>query len=60
MDGIEDIEEEGEVDDDVVADGDVDGDTFDLGDVDVDLKRLERRKKLPLPNMSPAFGWRAQ
>ena len=58
MDGREDSEDDGEVDDDVV--GEVDGDTFDFGDVEADLKRLERRKKLPLPNMSPAFGCKAQ
>lgn len=60
--------EEEEVDDDDDEDeeedvGDVEGDVseasgFSFGDWD--LKRLERRRKLPLPNISPAFGCRAQ
>ena len=70
-DDREDVEETGDVDKDGDDDDDEDDDEaafesfeellvllFSLGDAD--LKRLERLRNDPLPNMSPAFGCKAQ
>ena len=58
---INEEDDDGEVDDDE-EDVDNEGDAFDSKlclDICV-LNRLERRRKLPLPNMSPALGCSAQ
>ena len=56
-------------DDDEVGEVERDGEVSDDDEADVservcldicDLNRFERRKKLPLPNISPAFGCNAQ
>lgn len=71
-DDVVDEEEEDEADEEEVGDVERDGEVRDDDDVavrelserksfdDCDLKRFERRRKLPLPNMSPAFGCSAQ
>ena len=54
-------EERGDVDEEP---GDDEGDELDSFELfsfgDDDLKRLDRLRKLPLPNMSPALGCNAQ
>ncbi len=61
----EEEEEEGEVEDDDEVLDVLEGDPFEsvkfsLVVDELVLKRFERLKKLPFPNMSPAFGWSAQ